>query len=145
MRQKFFSPRIIEICKVCFANTYILLTMYPCNYFYKSWRIRFLILLISKYNRNCILHRYRLPFLHSRLPLGHRIYDSKSFFIQIRINTTYYFRIRNTAIFVNYKLYNNTTLNFTFYRLCRILDIATQKLSSSFCPPGKSGIVSTTE
>ena len=56
-----------------------------------------------------------------------RIYDSKSFFIQIRINTTYYFRIRNTAIFVNYKLYNNTTLNFTFYRLCRILDIATQK------------------
>lgn len=145
MRQKFFSPRIIEICKVCFANTYILLTMYPCNYFYKSWRIRFLILLISEYNRNCILHRYRLPFLHSRLPLGHRIYDSKSFFIQIRINTTYYFRTRNTTIFVNHKLYNNATLNFIFYRLRRILDIATQKLSSSFCPPGKSGIVSTTE
>ena len=128
MRQKFFSPRIIEICKVCFANTYILLTMYPRNYFYKSWRIRFLILLLEpEHNRNCVFYTYKFSLIHTRFPLGHRIYDTKSLFIQIRINATYYFCIRNTTIFVNYKLYNNATLNLIFYRLRRILDIATQK------------------
>ena len=106
--------------------------------------IYFKQLLKSEHHRHSIFLLELSTVLHSGFPLRHRTDHTDSFFIQIRINPSYHFRIRYRPVLIYNKLNNN--LSFVSRFPCEIVGYLILPLKyfiKAAVPPGNSGIIST--
>lgn len=101
-------------------------------------------LLQSEHYRNCKFNANRFTTLHTWFPLRHRVDHTESFFIQIRVYTTYNFCIYDTTVSVHNELYDNTTLSTISCAIVGYLMFLARYCINAACPPGKSGMFSTT-
>ena len=85
----------------------------------------------SKSKRNTIPYPNRFTIHCTRFPFWHRIYESQSFLVQSRINTSQHLCIRNASVLFYYKPNNYPSLNIILFSCSRIIHVRTQECHHS--------------
>ena len=113
---------------------------FPLVFIYIVSLSLFSLYLQSETNRYCIPHFLRFSTLPARFPFRHQSYYPKGFFVQLRIQSPQYHRMKNVSFFIHHKLHNNPRSSARFRHKCLVIvQVLPNKIHQSRHTSGKLG------